>query len=257
VLFFTSRGRVYQLKGYEIPEASRTAKGTAIVNMLALEPNEKVTAVIPIKEFSERKFLLMVTRKGIVKKTELMEFDTTRKGGLIAINLDDDDDLIGVKLTGGEHYVIIGTKDGLAIYFPETNVRAMGRTAHGVKGITLHDGDSVVGMDTVKKDGELLTVTSEGYGKRTPLAEYRNQSRGGKGVINIKVTEKTGHVVGIKVVKPGQELMLITGDGIVIRTEIDAISVFSRNAQGVKIMRTGETDTVVALAVVEKKADNE
>ncbi|SHI94119.1 DNA gyrase subunit A [Propionispora hippei] len=257
VLFFTSRGRVYQLKGYEIPEASRTAKGTAIVNMLALEPNEKVTAVIPIKEFSERKFLLMVTRKGIVKKTELMEFDTTRKGGLIAINLDDDDDLIGVKLTGGEHYVIIGTKDGLAIYFPETNVRAMGRTAHGVKGITLHAGDSVVGMDTVKKDGELLTVTSEGYGKRTPLAEYRNQSRGGKGVINIKVTEKTGHVVGIKVVKPGQELMLITGDGIVIRTEIDAISVFSRNAQGVKIMRTGETDTVVALAVVEKKADNE
>ncbi len=257
VLFFTSRGRVYQLKGYEIPEASRTAKGTAIVNMLALEPNEKVTAVIPIKEFSERKFLLMVTRKGIVKKTELMEFDTTRKGGLIAINLDDDDDLIGVKLTGGEHYVIIGTKDGLAIYFPETNVRAMGRTAHGVKGITLHGGDSVVGMDTVKKDGELLTVTSEGYGKRTPLAEYRNQSRGGKGVINIKVTEKTGHVVGIKVVKPGQELMLITGDGIVIRTEIDAISVFSRNAQGVKIMRTGETDTVVALAVVEKKADNE
>lgn len=257
VLFFTSRGRVYRLKGYEIPEASRTSKGTAIVNMLALEPNEKVTAVIPIKEFSERKFLLMVTRKGIVKKTELMEFDTTRKGGLIAINLDDDDDLIGVKLTGGEHYVIIGTKDGLAIYFPETNVRAMGRTAHGVKGITLHDGDSVVGMDTVKRDGELLTVTSEGYGKRTPLAEYRNQSRGGKGVINIKVTEKTGHVVGIKVVKPGQELMLITGDGIVIRTEIDAISVFSRNAQGVKIMRTGETDTVVALAVVEKKADNE
>lgn len=257
ILFFTSRGRVYKLKGYEIPEASRTAKGTAIVNMLALEPNEKVTAVIPIKEFSERRFLLMVTQKGIVKKTELMEFDTTRKGGLIAINLDDDDDLMGVRLTSGDHYVIIGTKDGLAIYFPETNVRAMGRSAHGVKGITLHKGDSVVGMDTVKKDGELLTVTSEGYGKRTPLVEYRNQSRGGKGVINIKATEKTGYVVGIKVVKPGQELMLITGDGIVIRTDIDAISVFSRNAQGVKIMRTGKTDTVVALAVVEKKADAE
>ncbi|CUH97596.1 DNA gyrase subunit A [Propionispora sp. 2/2-37] len=257
ILFFTSRGRVYKLKGYEIPEASRTARGTAIVNMLALEQNEKITAVIPVKEFSERRFLLMVTQKGIVKKTELMEFDTTRKGGLIAINLDDDDDLIGVRLTSGDHYVIIGTKGGLAIYFPETNVRPMGRSAHGVKGITLQPGDSVVGMDTVKKDGELLTVTSEGYGKRTPLVEYRNQSRGGKGVINIKVTEKTGHVVGIKVVKPGQELMLITGDGIVIRTDIDAISVFSRNAQGVKIMRTGETDTVVALAVVEKKADAE
>lgn len=257
ILFFTSRGRMFRMKGYEIPEASRTAKGTASVNLLALEEKEKITAVIPVKEFSERRFLLMATQKGIVKKTELMEFDTARKGGLIAINLDDDDDLIGVKLTAGEHYVIMGTQDGLAIYFPETDVRAMGRTAHGVKGIALQRGDKVVGMDTVKKDGEVLTVTSEGYGKRTPLSEYRNQSRAGKGVINMKVTDKTGVVVGIKVVKPGQELMLITGDGIVIRTDIDEISVFSRNTQGVKIMRTGDTDTVVALAVVEKKAETQ
>ncbi|MCE5285242.1 MAG: DNA gyrase subunit A [Pelosinus sp.] len=257
IMFFTTRGRVYRVKGYEIAEASRTAKGTAIVNMLPLEPNEKITAVIPIREFSERKFLFMGTKKGIVKKTELMEFDTTRKGGLIALSLDDDDDLMAVKLTTGDHQVVMGTKDGLAICFPETDVRSMGRTARGVKGITLHKGDVVVGIDTLKRDGEILTVTSEGYGKRTPITEYRNQSRAGKGVINLKVTEKTGEVVGIKIVRPNQELMLITSEGIVIRTDIDEISVFSRNAQGVKIMRTGDEDKVVALAVAEKKSDNE
>jgi DNA gyrase subunit A len=257
IMFFTTRGRVYRVKGYEIAEASRTAKGTAIINMLPLEPNEKITAVIPIREFSERRFLFMGTRKGIVKKTELMEFDTTRKGGLIALSLDDDDDLIAVKLTSGDHQVVMGTKDGLAICFPETDVRAMGRTARGVKGITLHKGDVVVGIDTLKRDGEILTVTSEGYGKRTPITEYRNQSRGGKGVINLKVTEKTGEVVGIQIVRPDQELMLITTEGIVIRTDIDEISVFSRNAQGVKIMRTGQEDKVIALAVVEKKSDSE
>jgi DNA gyrase subunit A len=257
IMFFTTRGRVYRVKGYEIAEASRTAKGTAIVNMLPLEPNEKITAVIPIREFSERKFLFMGTKKGIVKKTELMEFDTTRKGGLIALTIDDDDDLMAVKLTSGDHQVVMGTKDGLAICFPETDVRSMGRTARGVKGITLHKGDVVVGIDTLKRDGEILTVTSEGYGKRTPITEYRNQSRGGKGVINLKVTEKTGEVVGIKIVRPEQELMLITSEGIVIRTDIDEISVFSRNAQGVKIMRTGQEDKVVALAVVEKKSDSE
>ncbi len=257
ILFFTNRGRVYRLKGYEIPEASRTAKGTAVVNVLPLENREKITAVIPIKEFSGRRYLFMATQKGIVKKTELMEFDTARKTGLNAIALDEDDDLIGVKLTNGEQHVIMGTKDGLAIYFPETDVRSMGRTAHGVKGITLHKGDDVVSMDTVRKEGEVLTVTAEGYGKRTPLVEYRNQSRGGKGVINLKVTDKTGPVVGIKVVRPGQELMLISGEGIVIRIDIDEISVFSRNAQGVKLMRTGENDTVVALAAVEKKAETD
>ncbi|MEG6584523.1 DNA gyrase subunit A [Dendrosporobacter sp. 1207_IL3150] len=257
ILFFTNRGRVYRLKGYEIPEASRTAKGTSIINILPLEAKEKVTAVIPIKEFTNRKFLFMATKKGIVKKTELMDFDTARKTGLIAISLDEDDDLIGVKLTSGDHYVILGTRDGLAISFQETDVRSMGRTAHGVRGIRLQKDDVVVGMDTLRKEGEVLTVTAEGYGKRTPVTEYRNQSRGGKGVINTKVTDKTGHVVGLKVVRPGLELMLITTEGIVIRIDVDEISVISRNTQGVKLMKTGENDKVVALASVEKKADSD
>lgn len=257
ILFFTNRGRVYRLKGYEIPEASRTAKGTATINLLPLEDKEKITAVIPIKEFTNRKFLFMATQKGIVKKTELMEFDTARKTGLIAISLDEDDDLIDVKLTNGDQHVILGTRNGLAISFPETDVRSMGRNAHGVRGIRLYNDDQVVGMDTVRKEGEVLTVTAEGYGKRTPVTEYRNQSRGGKGVINTKVTDKTGQVVGLKVVRPGQELMLITSEGIVIRIDVDEISVISRNTQGVKLMKTGNNDKVVALASVEKKADSD
>ena len=257
ILFFTNRGRVYRLKGYEIPEANRTSKGTSIVNLLPLEGKERITAVIPIKEFSNTRYLFMATKKGIVKKTELMDFNTARKTGLIAISLDEDDDLIGVKLTNGEQHVLMGTRDGLAIYFPETDVRHMGRTARGVRGISLHAGDCVVGMDTLKKDGEVLTVSEEGYGKRTFVTEYRNQKRGGKGVINLKVTDKTGHVVGIKIVSPGQELMLISSDGIVIRIDIDDISIISRNTQGVKLMKTGAKDKVVALAAVEKKTDTD
>lgn len=257
ILFFTDRGRVYRIKAYEIPEASRTAKGTAVVNLLPLEPKEKVTAVIPIKEFSNRRYLFMATKKGIVKKTELMEFDTARKGGLIAISLDEDDDLLHVKLTNGEQSIIIGTRQGKAISFPETDVRDMGRTAHGVRGIRLEAGDNVIGMDTLHKDGEVLTVTAEGYGKRTPPTEYPHQSRGGKGVINNKVNEKTGEVVGLKVVRSGQELMLITTDGIVIRIDVSEVSLISRNTQGVKLMKTGEDDQVVALAAVEKKTDTE
>lgn len=259
LLFFTSRGRMYRLKGYEIPEAGRTAKGTAIVNLLQVEKDEKITAVIPIKEFSAKRYLFMATQKGTVKKSELMEFDTARKGGLIAINLDEDDDLIGVKLTNGECDIIMGTREGKAIVFHEVDVRIMGRTAHGVRGITLDKNDQVVGMDVVKKDGEVLTITSEGYGKRTSVSDYRITGRGGKGVINIKPnsSEKLGCVIGIKVVSPGQELMLITSDGIIIRMEIDTISITSRSTQGVKVMRTDADDQVVALAVVEKKANND
>lgn len=257
ILFFTSRGRMYRLKGYEIAEASRTAKGTAIVNLLPLEPKEKITAVIPIKEFSGDKFLFMATQKGIVKKTELMEFDTARKGGLIAISLDDDDDLIGVKLTSGDQQIIMGTQDGMAITFQETDVRSMGRTAHGVRGIRLNKDDLVVGMENLKRDAEVLSVTEEGFGKRTPATEYRPQTRGGKGLINMKVTEKTGRVIGIKVVRPGQELILISTEGIVIRIDIDEISVISRNTQGVTLMKTGINDKVASLAAVEKKADSD
>ena len=255
ILFFTSRGRVYRLKGYEIAESSRIAKGTAIINLLQLEPNEKITAVIPIKKFTADRFLFMATRKGIVKKTELMEFDTTRKGGLIAITLDDDDDLIGVKLTDGTRYVILGTSAGMAISFAEGDVRSMGRNARGVRGIRLKTKDVVVGMDNLKRDAEVLTVTEEGFGKRTATSEYRSQTRGGKGLINMKVTDKTGSVVGLKVVRPGQELMLITTEGIVIRTNVDEVSVISRNTQGVKLMRTDLNDKVASLAAMDQKAD--
>ncbi len=257
ILFFTNRGRVYRLKGYELPDAGRTAKGTAIINLLPLENKELITAVIPLKEFAANRHLFMATRNGVVKKTELMEFDTERKVGLIAISLDEDDDLIGVRLTDGNQHVMLGTEQGMAICFNEQDVRSMGRTARGVRGISLEQDDVVIGMETIVKGGEVLTVTAGGYGKRTPTEEYKSQNRGGKGVINHKVTEKTGLVIGLKVVKPGQELMLISGDGIIIRMEVDEISVVGRNTQGVRLMRIGENDKVVALAAVEKKSDTE
>ena len=255
ILFFTTRGRVYSLKAYEIAESSRTAKGTAIINLLQLEQDEKITAVIQVKGFDPDRYLFMATRKGIVKKTSLSEFSNLRKNGLNAINLDDDDDLMGVKFTDGESYLMLGTKLGKAIAFSEDDVRAMGRMARGVKGITLSDGDEVVGMDILVRNAEVLTVTECGYGKRTSTDEYRAQTRGGKGLINMKVTEKTGCVVGIKVVRPDHELMLITTDGIVIRTNVSDISVISRNTQGVKLMTTAENDKVASMATLEQKED--
>ena len=255
ILFFTNRGRMYRIKGYDIPSAGRTARGTAIVNLLELEKDEKISAVIPVKEFRDDRYLFMATKGGIVKKTQLTEYDSNRKGGLIAISLDDDDDLIDVKLTDGAQDVIIGTQEGVAISFPEDNVRAMGRNTRGVRGIKLEDGDIVIGMDTLKANCEVLSVTSEGFGKRTNCNEYRRQARGGKGIINMKVTEKTGKVVGIKVVHAGQEMMLISTEGIVIRINVDEISVISRNTQGVKVMRTDSNDRVAALAIANRKTE--
>ncbi len=255
ILFFTSRGRVFYLKAYEIAEASRQAKGTAIINLLQLGKDEKITAVIQVKEFNPERFLFMATKKGIVKKTGLLEFSSMRKGGLIAINLDDDDELIGVKFTDGERYVILGTKGGMAIAFDESDVRAMGRTARGVRGIRLNEGDEVIGMANLHRNADVLTVTENGYGKRTPTTEYRAQTRGGKGLINMKVTEKTGAVIGLKVVKPGQELMLITTEGIVIRTNVDEISVISRNTQGVMLMKTNDNDKVASMATMDQKSE--
>ena len=253
ILFFTNRGRVYHLKAYEIAEASRTAKGTAIINLLQLQEGESIRAIIQVKEFNPNDYLFMATKKGIVKKTSIIEFQNLHKGGLNAINLDEDDDLIGVKFTSGAHDVILGTKWGMAIAFSEDDVRAMGRPAHGVKGIRLNDGDEVIGMDTLKPNAEVLTVTAEGYGKRTETGEYRLQTRGGKGLINLKVTEKTGDVIGLRVVHPDQELMLITAGGIVIRTNISDISVISRNTQGVKLMDTADGDVVASMAVLDQK----
>ncbi len=255
ILFFTNRGLVYRLKGYDIPESARQAKGTAIVNLLPLSGGETITAVIPVKEFREDRYLFMATRRGTVKKTILKEFDTVRKGGLIALSLDEEDDLIGVKFTDGERRIVLGTRDGIAIVFEERDVRVMGRQARGVFGIRLSDMDEVVGMDTLQEDSQILTVSEEGYGKRTEISEYRVQQRGGKGIINMKVTEKTGAIVGLKVVRPGQELMLITSGGIVIRTNIDEVSVISRNTQGVKVIKTDAGDRVASLAVMEQKSE--
>lgn len=257
ILFFTNLGRVYRIKGYDIPEASRTAKGAAIVNVLPLEKQEKITAVIPVKEFQADKYLFMATNQGTVKKTELLDFDTARKTGLIAINLEEKEQLIAVRMTTGEAEILLGTRNGLAIRFAETDVRSMGRTARGVRGIALGKDDEVVAMEVVVADGDVLTVSEDGLGKRTMVSEYRIQTRGGKGIINLKVTEKTGPVVGFRIVRPEQEMMLITVDGIIIRFEVDEVSVFGRNSQGVKLMRLDEGDKVVALAAVQRKMSDD
>ncbi|MCI7611896.1 MAG: DNA gyrase subunit A [Selenomonadaceae bacterium] len=255
ILFYTSRGRVYYLKAYQIAEASRQARGTALINLLKLEKGEKITAVLQVREYNPEKFLFMATKKGIVKKVQLSEFNTNRKLGVIALKLDDDDELIGVKQTDGQKKIVLGTRNGYAIIFDEDEVRPMGRIARGVKGIRLRAGDEVVGMDTIQRDSEILTVTAGGYGKRTRVEEYSSHHRGAMGIINLRVTEKTGEVVGLKVVREGQELMLISSNGIIIRTGIDKISVIGRDAQGVIIMKTAEDDKVASMAILTQKAE--
>ena len=258
ILFFTNQGRVYRLKGFEVPEAGRQARGTAIINLVQVEPGERINAVIPIKDFDNESFLLMCTKKGIVKKTALTEFQTNRKGGLIAINLDDQDELIAVKLTDGSKEAIIVTEKGQAIRFPETDVRTLRRASRGVKGITLAPNDLVVGMDIPREGAALLVITSAGIGKRTALSEYRIQSRGGKGVKTMKLTKKHGLIVGIKVVSESDELMVITAEGVIIRTKVRDISETGRDTQGVKIMKPDNDDRIVALArVVGEDKDEE
>ena len=255
ILFFTNKGKVFHLKAYQIAESGRAAKGVHISNLLMIEPGEKITALIKVKSFDPTRYLFMATKKGIVKKTQLSEFSSMMKRGLVAIKLDNDDELIGVKFTEGERYVILGTAQGMTISFAEEEVRSTGRSTRGVRGIKLKRGDRVIGMDKLRKGAEVLTVSAEGIGKRTPTEEYRSQGRGGKGLINMKVTEKTGEVVGIKVVTPEQELMLITTEGFVIRTSIDDIGLRGRNTQGVILMKTKEDDKVAALATVTLKND--
>ncbi len=258
ILFFTNKGKVYRQKGYEIPEAGRTAKGTAIINLLPIEQGEKITAVIPVKEFKDDHFMFMATNKGTVKKTNLVDFDSARKTGLIAINLDANEDLIGVEMTDGNSEIVIATRNGIAIRFDEQDVRPMGRTAHGVRGITLNYGDEVVAMDSVaNEEYEVLTATELGMGKRTAVSEYRKQTRGGKGVINMKITEKTGTVVGMRVINPEQEIMMITAGGIIIRIDVDQISQYSRNTQGVKLMTLNDDDKVVSLAAIHHEEEAE
>ena len=254
ILFFTNKGLMYRLMGYEIPESSRTAKGTAIVNLLPVAKDEKITAIIPIEAFSDDKYLFMASRQGIVKKTVLSEFDTNRKKtGLIALSLKGDDEMIGIRLTDGSSNIIIGTRDGMSVCFNENDVRSMGRNARGVKGIKLRGEDEIIGMDILREGCDVLTVTENGFGKRTPVDQYRLQTRGGIGIINVKVTEKTGFVIGIKVVDSEQEFMLVSSEGIIIRSNIEEISVISRNTQGVKVMSLENDDKVAALAVFDIK----
>ncbi|QXM07031.1 DNA gyrase subunit A [Crassaminicella indica] len=257
ILFFTNRGRVYRLKAYEIPEAKRQAKGTAIVNLLQLLPKEKVTAVIPVKEFEQSKFLVAATQKGIIKKTDLSQFDTSRKSGLIAINLREDDELISVKLTDGDKEVIIVTKEGKSIRFKEADVRDMGRAAMGVKAINLDDNDYVVAMELVEEDSDLLVVSEYGFGKRTSLENYNTQSRGGKGLITYNSKEKTGKLVGAKVVKDHDEIMLININGVIIRLEVKEIPRMGRNTQGVTLMRVDHDSNIVSIAKVVQDVEEE
>ncbi len=251
LMFFTNKGKVYRLKGYEVPEAGRNAKGTAIVNLLQLDGDERVTAVIPIDNFAEGQYLLMATKSGIIKKTNLMEYSNGRKSGLQAIALKDDDELIDVRLTDGERNVVMVTHEGIAITFSERDVRAVGRVSQGVIGIKLDDGDFVVGMEPVYDEkAYLLAITENGFGKRTELEEYRVQARAGRGVITYKTTPKTGKLVGIKVVTEDDDVMLITDTGIVIRLDVKDISILGRSTQGVTLMRSGDGGKVVSIAKV-------
>lgn len=258
ILVFTSKGKVYRLRAHEIPEASRTAKGTAIVNLLNLSQDEKVTATIAIKDFSGNFGLLTATRNGIVKKTALKDYDTQRRDGLIALTLDDNDELIGVRLTKKDDDIIMSTRYGLTIRFSEEDVRSMGRTARGVRGITLGKDDFVISMDVVDHAGEnleLLTMTENGFAKRSELKDFRTQGRGGKGVIGHRVNNKTGLLAGIKVVTAEEELMVITDEGVIIRQEVNGISVQGRSAQGVTAMKTGESKVVSIAKFVSKEEE--
>ncbi|MDO4581239.1 MAG: DNA gyrase subunit A [Bacillota bacterium] len=250
LMVFTRRGRVYRLKVHEIPEAGRQAKGTAIVNLLSLTGEDTVTAVIPVREYSDDKYLFMATRNGTVKKSVLLEYDSNRKDGLVAINLDDDDELIGVQLTDGNNGIVLSTAQGAAIRFDESKVRPMGRATHGVRGITLDGGDFVVSLDSVQEKGELLVLSENGYGKRTPLDSFRITNRGGKGVYALRCNDKTGRLVAIEVVRPGDEMMIISREGIIIRVNVDDISEQGRYAQGVRVIKLGEGDVVVDMAKV-------
>ncbi|ACX62318.1 DNA gyrase subunit A [Paenibacillus sp. FSL H8-0457] len=252
LMFFTDKGKAYRLKAYEIPELSRTARGTPIINLIQIEQGESINAVIPVENFDSDNYLFFATRQGVVKKTPLEDYVNIRKGGLIAINLREDDSLIEVKLTDGQQEIIMGTAQGMSIRFKESDVRSMGRSATGVKGITLDDNDEVIGMDVVDQELDILIVTTKGYGKRTPASDYRSQTRGGKGIKTINITEKNGPVVALKVVKSEEDLMIITASGTIIRTSMEGISTMGRYAQGVKLINIREDDAVGTVCRADK-----
>ena len=259
ILFFSNKGKLYKLRGYEIPEAGRTAKGTAIVNLLSLDPGEKISAVIPIQNFAEGKYLLMGTKRGLIKKTALTEYNSSKKTGLQGITLKEDDELIAVRLTDGEDNVVLVTKNGLCITFDEKDVRPIGRTSQGVIGIRVESDDEVIGMESIIRGGKatLLAITENGFGKRTELDEYRVQLRGGKGVVTYKITPKTGKIVGVRIANDDEDVMLITDTGTIIRIKVKDISILGRATQGVTLMRTSDGGKVVSIETLTPEMQEE
>jgi DNA gyrase subunit A len=257
ILIFTDRGRIYWLKVHEIPDVGPQGKGKAVVNLVQLQPAEKIAAFCAVKEFAEGRFVLLATRNGIVKKTELSAFSNPRPSGIIALSVEEGDALIDGVLTSGKDELLIGTRDGMAIHFSEEDVRPMGRSAYGVKGIELEKGDQVVALEVVAEGGTVLTVTEHGYGKRTPLDEYRRQSRGGKGLINIKTTGRNGRVVGVKFLRGDEGVMLITEKGMIIRLNTADISTIGRNTQGVRLIQLEEGDHLVSVARLAEREEGE
>ena len=253
ILFFTDAGKIHWMKVHELPQAGRITRGKAIVNLLDLGPNEKVTTILSLKDFAKGKFITFMTNKGIIKKTSLESYSNPRVGGIIAIHLDEGDELISAKLTDGQQHLFIGTRTGKAIHFPETQIRELGRTARGIKGIRISKEDEVVGMEVVAPHSQVLTVTEHGYGKRTQVSEYRIQNRGGSGIFTVKRTQRTGSVVGIKTVTDEDELMLISDKGKIIRLRAADIRVQGRNTQGVKLIALEEGERVVAVARLAEK----
>ncbi|SNZ02207.1 DNA gyrase subunit A [Terribacillus aidingensis] len=258
ILFFSNKGKVYRAKGYEVPEFSRTAKGIPIINMLEIEKGEWINALIPVKDFVDDWYLIFTTKQGISKRTTLSQFANIRRGGLIALNLREDDELISVRMTDGNKHIMIGTKNGYLIRFPEEQIRPMGRTAAGVKGISLRgEDDSVVSMDIIDEGVDILNVTEKGFGKRTPESEYRITNRGGKGILTSKITDKTGQMVAVKPVSGDEDIMIITVSGVLIRMPVASISVTGRNTQGVILIRIQENEAVATVARIDKEQEEE
>jgi len=254
ILFFTNLGRIYWLKIYQIPQAGRAAKGKAIVNLIGISQEEKITAVLPVKGFVPGKFVLMATKRGIIKKTDLVAYSNPRSGGIIALTLDEGDELIDVKQTSGDQDIFLGAKKGNAIRFHESDVRPMGRVARGVTGIKIAKDDEVIGMEVISDSNFMLVVSEKGFGKRTEISEYRLQSRGGKGIINLKTTPKVGHVTRIKQVSGDEDIMLISNTGKIIRLGVNEVSLLHRSTQGVKLIDLADGETLVGLARVERGA---
>jgi DNA gyrase subunit A len=256
VLLFTTKGRVYWLKIYEVPDAGTTGKGKHVSSLINLQSDEAVKAFLPVKDFVAGQFIVMVTKEGVIKKCELTVFDNPLSRGIIACSLDENDELLAARLTNGENYIFLGTHAGKAIRFHEKNVRPMGRPARGVRAMDLAEGDYIIGAEVVEKEGLILSISENGYGKRTPLDDYRLTARGGKGVINMKVTPKIGGVVAILSVKEDTDLMIITKDGKIIRLESGEIRQAGRSTQGVRLVRMEEGDQVAAASVIPDEGEN-